>query len=145
MSGDPAQHLVTTLATPDERDAIVALWDACGLTRPWNDAGADFDLALDSPCSDVIVMRDSGRVVATAMIGHDGHRGALYYLAVDPARQRQGLGRRLMQAAEDWLRAHGIAKLNLLVRRDNAAVTGFYEALGYADTDCLSLGKRLDR
>jgi len=83
-------------------------------------------------------------VLATAMVGHDGHRGSVYYLAVDPASQRQGLGRRLMADVEAWLRARGVPKLNLLVRTANAAVIGFYAALGYGDNDCLSLGKRLD-
>ncbi len=143
MSGAAARP-VCTIATPPERACVIALWETCGLTRPWNDAAADFDFALAGPASTVIVLRESGRVVGSAMVGHDGHRGALYYLAVDPARQRQGLGRRLMDAVEHWLRTQGVPKLNLLVRRENAAVIGFYAALGYADTDCMSLGKRLD-
>jgi len=92
----------------------------------------------------VLVLREGGRILASAMVGHDGHRGSVYYLAVDPARQRQGLGRRLMAAVEEWLRARGVPKLNLLVRMENDAVAGFHAALGYADNDCRSLGKRLD-
>jgi ribosomal protein S18 acetylase RimI-like enzyme len=132
------------VATSAERDAVVALWETCGLTRPWNDAAADFDLAVASPDADIILLRTDGQIIGSAMVGHDGHRGALYYLAIDPAHQRLGMGRNLMRAVEDWLKARNIAKLNLLVRHENAAVIGFYTALGYADTQCLSLGKRLD-
>jgi ribosomal protein S18 acetylase RimI-like enzyme len=66
------------------------------------------------------------------------------YVSVDPNLQRTGAGRVLMTAVEDWLRARGIWKLNLLVRRENEGVVSFYEKLGYGDQNCIALGKRLD-
>ncbi len=78
-----------------------------------------------------MLLKSSGALLGTAMIGHDGHRGGLYYLAVDPAHQGQGLGRRLMHEVEQWLRERGVPKLNLMVRNENDAVIGFYKALGY--------------
>jgi ribosomal protein S18 acetylase RimI-like enzyme len=136
--------LVSTIAEPQDRDAVIALWQACGLTRPWNDPAADFDLALAGPASEILLLHQSEALVGSVMVGHDGHRGSIYYLAVDPACRRQGLGRRLMQEAEAWLRERSVPKLNLLVRAENDGVVGFYRALGYADNGCLSLGKRLD-
>ena len=143
MSGD-AQSAICAIARVQDRDAVIALWAACGLIRPWNDPAADFELALAGPASTILIFREGERIVASAMVGHDGHRGGLYYLAVDPARQGQGLGRRLMAEVEAWLRSRGVSKLNLLVRNENDAVIGFYEALGYSDNSCVSLGKRLD-
>lgn len=143
MSGDAAQPICAS-ATAADRNAVIALWTECGLTRPWNDPVADFNFAREGPASTVLVLREGECIVATAMVGHDGHRGGLYYLAVHPTRQRQGLGRLLMAGVEDWLRARHVPKLNLLVRKDNAAMAGFYEALGYTDQRCISLGKRLD-
>ena len=144
MSGDANTALICAIARPQDRDAVVALWKACGLTRPWNDPVADFEFALAGPASAILVLRENARILASAMVGHDGHRGALYYLAVDPARRRDGLGSMMMSAVEGWLKEQGAAKLNLLVRKENEAVIGFYETLGYADTGCISLGKRLD-
>lgn len=144
MSGDAHTALICAIARPQDRDAVVALWKACGLTRPWNDPVADFEFALAGPASAILVLRENERIFASAMVGHDGHRGALYYLAVDPARRRDGLGSMMMSAVEGWLKEQGAAKLNLLVRKENEAVIGFYETLGYADTGCISLGKRLD-
>ena len=144
MSGNAHANLICATAGPEDRDAVVALWQACGLTRPWNDAFADFDVALAGAAATVLVLREAGRMIGSAMVGHDGHRGGLYYLAVDPARQGEGLGRRMMAAVEDWLRAQGVPKLNLMVRKENETVLGFYAALGYADNQCVSLGKRLD-
>jgi ribosomal protein S18 acetylase RimI-like enzyme len=143
VNGDQAQP-ICAIATDADRDAVIALWTACGLTRPWNDPIADFNFALAGSASTILVLRDGDCIVASAMVGHDGHRGGLYYLAVHPTRQRQGLGRLLMTGVEDWLRARGAPKLNLLVRKDNEAIVGFYEALGYTDQSCISLGKRLD-
>ena len=127
----------------DEAGAAVALWQACGLTRPWNDPHADLALALSSPISTVLAGRLDGRLVATAMVGCDGHRGWVYYLAVDPELQRGGHGAAMMQAAEEWLKAQGAPKLNLMVRADNAAAAGFYEAIGYARSDVMVLQKVL--
>ena len=123
---------------------VVALWQACGLTRPWNDPQADIALARRRPNSTVLVGRDADAIVATVMVGHDGHRGWVYYVAVDPARRAQGLGRDIMNAAEDWLRQAGIAKLQLLVRRSNAKAGAFYQSLGYTEAETIVFAKWLD-
>ena len=116
---------------PDEIEAAVALWQACGLTRPWNDPRADAKLALAGETSTILAMRGDGRLLATAMVGADGHRGWVYYLAVASDRRGEGLGEAMMRAAEAWVRARGMPKLQLMVRHDNAAALGFYEAIGY--------------
>lgn len=122
---------------------LAALWEACGLTRPWNDPAQDFAFALKGPASTVLAIEREGRIVASAMVGHDGHRGAVYYVAVDPAMRGQGLGRAIMAAAEDWLAERGVWKLNLMVRTGNAAATGFYAGLGYGEDEVVVMSKRL--
>lgn len=124
-------------------EAVVALWQACGLTRPWNDPYKDVSFARESATSTVLVLEREGRIAASVMAGHDGHRGMLYYVAVDPALQRRGLGRAAVRAAEAWLAAHGVWKLNLLVRAENAAVKGFYEALGYEVNPVLCMARKI--
>ena len=111
-------------------EPVVALWQRCGLTRPWNDPHADIALARRRDNSTVLIGRESGAIVATVMVGHDGHRGWVYYVATDPERRAKGYGRAIMNAAEDWLRGAGIAKLQLMVRRDNAKAGAFYESSG---------------
>lgn len=128
---------------PAEGEAAVALWRACGLTRPWNDPHDDLALALATPTSTILAGRIDGRLVATVMTGFDGHRGWVYYLAVAPDQQRAGHGAAMMRAAEDWLRDRGVPKLNLMVRGDNAAATGFYAAIGYDRSDVVVLQKFL--
>ncbi|WP_235365024.1 GNAT family acetyltransferase [Sphingomonas sp. ERG5] len=122
---------------------VVALWDACGLTRPWNDAHADFALALDAPASTILVARDGDAIVASVMTGFDGHRGWIYYLAVAPDARRGGHGRAMMAAAEQWLRARGAPKLQLMVRDDNEGALGFYAALGLERQKVITLGRFL--
>lgn len=130
-------------ALPADRDAVVALWEACGLTRPWNDPRDDFALALTSADSAVLVGREGGRAVASVMVGFDGHRGWVYYLAVEPAEQRCGHGRRMMDAAEAWLKLRKAPKLNLMVREGNSAALAFYESLGLERQPLVVLGKFL--
>ena len=123
---------------------VIALWQRCGLTRPWNDPAADIALARREPNSTILIGRDDGAIVATAMVGHDGHRGWVYYVATDPDRRAKGYGRAIMNAAEDWLRAAGMAKLQLMVRRENARAGAFYQSIGYAEAQTIVFAKWLD-
>ena len=134
--------MITPLGTADI-PALVALWEACGLTRPWNDPERDARLALEGAASAILGLRDDSTLIGSVMTGFDGHRGWVYYLAVAPDRRREGLGRRLMEAAEAWLCARGAPKLQLMVRAGNAEALGFYEALGLERQDVVTLGRFL--
>jgi ribosomal protein S18 acetylase RimI-like enzyme len=134
--------LIRSLSEPEAAEAV-ALWHAAGLTRPWNDADADLRRALEGPSSTVLAGFDDATLVATAMVGHDGHRGWVYYLAVCADARGHGHGRALMRACEAWLAERGVPKLNLMVRGDNAAARAFYAALDYAVDDVVVLSRRL--
>jgi ribosomal protein S18 acetylase RimI-like enzyme len=125
------------------RELTTALWNDVGLTRPWNDPLHDFDRAAAGATSAVLGLMKGDELWATAMVGHDGHRGWVYYLAVAPAHQRQGLGARLMRAAEEWLRARGAVKVQVMVRHTNDSVGTFYEAIGYEVADVAVLARWL--
>jgi ribosomal protein S18 acetylase RimI-like enzyme len=123
---------------------VIALWQRCGLTRPWNDPAADIALARNGPNAAVLVGRDGSGLVASVLVGHDGHRGWVYYVAVDPDCRHKGYGRLIMDAAEGWLRGRGIEKLQLLVRPDNGQVKAFYRSLGYLEQERIVYAKWLD-
>ena len=125
---------IGTLQEGDVENAV-GLWRRAGLLRPWNDPHADIRLALANSSSTILAGRSEDRLVATVMVGFDGHRGWIYYLAVAPNLTRKGLGARMVRAAETWLKERGAPKLNLMVRSENKAVVGFYEALGYKTSD----------
>ncbi|MGE4527250.1 MAG: GNAT family acetyltransferase [Rhodospirillaceae bacterium] len=119
-------------AEAEDEAAVVALWRACGLVVAYNDPGVDFRFALAGACSGVLVgVDDGGRVRASVLVGHDGHRGWLYYVAADPECRGLGYGRRMVAAAEDWLRQRGVVKAQLLVRETNTQVVAFYERQGF--------------
>ena len=112
--------------------AVAAVWRASGLTVPYNDPAADIAFCRASAHGEVFVGEsEDGRLIASAMVGHDGHRGWLYYVAVDPLQRERGLGRAIVQHAESWLQARGVRKVQLLVRAGNTAAGDFYERLGY--------------
>jgi ribosomal protein S18 acetylase RimI-like enzyme len=135
--------LIRTFALPDE-PAVIALWQRCDLTRPWNDPHKDIRRKLAVQPNLFLVGVIDGEIVATAMAGYDGHRGWIYYLGVDPAHQKKGYGRAMMEEAERRLRDAGCPKINLQVRRSNRAAVDFYRQLGYSFDDVVSLGKRLE-
>lgn len=130
--------------SPTDFPAVIELWEQAGLTRPWNPPAADLQRALDNPGSTVLGGYLDDDLAGTVMVGHDGHRGWVYYLAVADQHRGSGLGRTLMQAAEAWLVHQGAVKLQLMVRESNRAVIGFYDRLGYTDADVRVLAKRLD-
>jgi ribosomal protein S18 acetylase RimI-like enzyme len=130
-------------AAPEDDAAIAALWEACGLTRPWNPPPRDIAFVRESGHGALLVAEDGGRIVGTVMVGHDGHRGWIYYLAVAPDAREAGLGRRLVAEGEAWCRAQGVPKLQLMIRPDNAGVRTFYERIGYEEAPIVLMAKWL--
>jgi ribosomal protein S18 acetylase RimI-like enzyme len=123
---------------------VVALWTEAGLTRPWNDATKDFQRALEGTTSAVLGLEDDNELIGTVMVGHDGHRGWVYYLAVSQAHRREGIGTQLMGAAEEWLRTMGAVKVQLMVRNDNESALNFYGRVGYEASDVNVLSRWLE-
>jgi ribosomal protein S18 acetylase RimI-like enzyme len=128
---ETVKPLTISAATAADRDAVVRLWTCAKLTVPHNDPGKDFDFAVGRESSDVLVGVSEGRIVASVLVGHDGHRGWLYYVAVNPDYQKRGYGAAIVAAGERWLSDRQVRKVMLLVRDTNTAVLSFYERLQY--------------
>jgi len=128
----------------EDEQAVIDLWTRCGLIRPWNDPHKDIQRKLRVRPDLFLVGVSGGRIVAAAMAGYEGHRGWINYLAVAPGERRRGLARAIMAEAERRLRDAGCPKINLQIRRSNLEAVAFYEALGYAADDVVSMGKRLE-
>jgi ribosomal protein S18 acetylase RimI-like enzyme len=127
--------------TEGDEPAVIALWGKVGLTRPWNSPADDYQRALSGPTSAILGLRRELTLIGTVMVGHDGHRGWMYYLAVAPTCQRQGIGRELVAAAEVWLRQRGAVKVQLMVREGNSSAHRFYEQIGYSTSDVTVLAR----
>lgn len=127
-----------------DEDDVVALWNACGLTRPWNAPYDDIALARQTAQAEIFVGLDNEAVVASVLCGSDGHRGWVYYLAVAPNRQKDGLGRDIMAHGENWLRSQGVPKVELMIRPENEGVKKFYEQIGYAVEDRIVMSRWVD-
>lgn len=122
---------------------VITLWQACGLTRPWNDPRKDVARKLGVQRELFLVGEADGRLIASAMAGYDGHRGWVNYLAIAPDMRGRGLGTALMREIEQQLIALGCPKLNLQVRAGNTDAIAFYRRLGYDVEELVSMGKRL--
>jgi ribosomal protein S18 acetylase RimI-like enzyme len=141
MTSSRTMHIESL--SPSQFNAAIALWHDVGLTRPWNDPMDDLRRAIAAPSSTVLAGREGDELVATAMVGYDGHRGWVYYVAVRPDRRGRGLGRAIVHACETWLTARDVPKVDLMVRTGNEGVIAFYAALGYGHEDVVVLSKRL--
>jgi len=140
----PDRRLTVRGFRESDRRAVIGLWRRCGLVVPWNDPDRDIDAKLQVQRELFLVGELDGRIVAGAMVGYEGHRGWINYLAVCPEHRRRGLGRRMVEEAQRRLREMGCPKINVQVRTSNAKVLLFYERLGFRRDEAVSLGKRLD-
>ena len=129
--------------TESWQEPLVDLWQQCGLTRPWNDPIKDIQRKLTDTMGQLVLMVDDDKLIGSVMVGFDGHRGSVFYLAVLPDYQARGCGKQLMQYCEDYLLQLGCPKLNLCVRDTNVKVLDFYQALGYEPEPVTLMGKRL--
>ena len=128
---------------PADETAVLALWRECGLLR-WSDPRKDIARKMQVNPEWFLVGEIDGEVRATCMLGYEGHRAWINFLAVSPAHRRGGHGKALLAEAGRLMRAVGCAKINLQVRSSNAAVVAFYQRLGFATDDLVSMGKRLE-
>ncbi|MBD8585204.1 GNAT family N-acetyltransferase [Frigoribacterium sp. CFBP 8766] len=152
---------------PADTEAVVALWHECGLTRPWNDPHRDIERKLavqpelflvgtelvepGAADGDGVAESDGTGgggspeevVVATAMAGHEGHRGWLWYVAVAPGHRGGGRARQIVAEAERLLTEAGCPKVMLMVRSGNDAAATTWGSLGYEADDVVVYGKRL--
>jgi ribosomal protein S18 acetylase RimI-like enzyme len=132
-------------ATAADEPRVTALWRACDLVASYNDPSKDFQFARAKENSDILVGLDAGQtIVGSIMVGHDGHRGWVYYVASDPDCRGQGIGRLMVDAAERWLKARGIVKVMLLVRETNTRVVDFYKHLGFETVPRVIMQKWLE-
>jgi len=115
--------------------ALTALWDATGISIAYNDPAKDIPLMQATPTCQLLVGLEGERLVGSIMVGHEGHRGWLYKLAVAADCRGKGYGVELVRHAERWLVARGLPKCNLMIRDTNLEVRAFYERLGYAKAD----------
>lgn len=134
---------IRAYAIDDEKD-VIALWVACGLVMPQNNPKRDIQRKLRVNPDWFLVGELRGEIVASCMVGYDGHRGWINYLAVRPDCQRQGHARQIMREAEKLLRGVGCPKINLQIRATNTEVIEFYRSIGFRVDDAVSMGKRLE-
>ena len=138
-------HLVIRPACDGDRQATIDLWIKCGLATSYNDPGHDLDFAKGATASDVIVGLVDDKVAASVMVGHDGHRGWLYYVAVDPDHRGSGFGAAIVEAGENWLRSRRVPKVMLLIRETNTKVEAFYKNIGYETAPRIIMQKWLNQ
>ena len=120
---------------------VMATTDTVPFVRvPWNDPQRDIETKLRFQPELLRVGLLGERLVACVMVGYEGHRGWINYLAVTPELRKHGLGRRMMEEAETRLRALGCPKINLQIRSQNKDVIAFYGRLGYKLEDVVSMG-----
>ena len=129
---------------PGDEEAVIRLWTDCGLVVPWNDPRRDIERKLRAQPELLLVGCEGDKIIAAVMVGYDGHRGWINYLAVAPSHRRLGIGRRIMAEAEARLRALGCPKINLQVRTGNREAMEFYRRIGFAADDVVPFGKRLE-
>ena len=132
-----------TIFEDKHRTQVIDLWEKCNLIKSWNDPNKDIDRKLKVNDNLFLIVEFNEIIIGSAMGGYDGHRGSLYYLAVDPKHQRKRVGKMLMKEIEKRLIEVGCPKINIFIRNSNIEVKEFYQSIDYEEQNCLVYGKRL--
>jgi ribosomal protein S18 acetylase RimI-like enzyme len=138
------ENLVIRSYQHSDKENIIKLWGDCDLIVSWNNPEKDIARKLKVNPEWFLIGELNGQIVASCMVGYEGHRGWINYLAVDPKYQRKGIASKMMAEAENILRSTGCAKINLQVRETNPDVVKFYESIGYKVEPMVNMGKRLE-
>jgi ribosomal protein S18 acetylase RimI-like enzyme len=125
----------------EDTDQVLEVWSLAGMTTPERNPRADIQKKLRHSPESCFVGVLEGKVVATVMVGYDGHRGWIYSLAVRPDLHRKGIGTQMMEHAESTLRQQGCPRAKLQVDEARGDVTGFYRKLGYEVQALVSMAK----
>ena len=124
-------------------ETVKKLWKEAGLTLKPSDELPEIKKKLERDPDLFLVAEDHNQIVGAVIGSWDGRRGYIYHLAIDPSRQRQGLGLQLMQEVEKRLARRGATKVNLMVEPHNLQVTEFYARLGYQKDKVIMMAKFL--
>ncbi|MBN1287238.1 MAG: GNAT family N-acetyltransferase [Anaerolineae bacterium] len=139
---------VTRYLTAEDYDAIVALWQAAGLsTRPnGRDSRAAFEAQMARDVQTVVGLEAEGRLVGVAVATHDGRKGWINRLAVHPDCRRRGYARQLIAASERVLKEkHGVAVVGVLIEDWNEASLALFRQAGYVLHDDIHYLSKRDR
>lgn len=130
--------------TEADETKVIALWEAAFPdAAPHNAPASAIERKLGTQRELFLVGVIDEQLVATVLGGYDGVRGWVYHMAVDEGHQRKRIGEKMMAAITMRLTALGCLKVNLQVRSTNNQVIAFYESIGFAVEDRVSMGKRL--
>jgi len=144
MSTNPSDAITIRHANFADCDDVIMLWQACGLTVPWNDPVQDFNRKMNYQADFFLVANSSsGEIVGSVMGGYDGHRGSMNYMAVSPSFRRLGVGRSLVDALSLVLAKAGCPRLKLMVRQADKDSANFLTSVDFVQDDVLAFGRRL--
>ena len=120
----------------EDYDAAVELWNRVeGLDVAEGDDRATIERFLQRNPQLSRIAADGNKIIGAVLCGHDGRRGYIYHLAIDPAYEGRGLGRRLIGECLDGLERAGLERANILVAKDNPRGLQFWRRCGWEDLE----------
>ena len=129
--------------TIEDIDATVELWRLAELLSTKNDPRRDIERKLGYSPWGFLVMVEEDKIIGSIMIGYDGPRGWVNYLACHPDYRRRGVAAALVNRAREVLLERDCPKINLQVFAGNTSTLKFYESIGYSEDQVRSNGLRL--
>lgn len=120
----------------DDYDPAVELWNRVeGLDVAEGDDRETIRRFLQRNPGLSRIATDGSKIAAAVLCGHDGRRGYIYHLAVDPKYEGHGVGRRLMDECLAGLKRAGLERANILVAKDNPRGLEFWRRCGWEDLE----------
>jgi len=117
--------------TMDMYEDIYRIWKETGLTLGSSDTKDQIRRSLEYSKDLFLVGIIDDKVIAVVLGAYDGRRGYVHHLSVDPAFQKQGLGRKMMEELQTRFKEKDVKKVHLFIEVDNEDVKEFYLRIGW--------------
>lgn len=133
------QEFVIEKFSIDMYDRVYKLWKLGNLTLGSSDTKERIKKVAHRNPDTFLVGKHEDKIISCVMGMHDGFRGYVYHLAVDPQYRSMGYGKRLMNELHQIYKRLGILKVHVLIEKRNKKVREFYNKLGWHERDDLML------
>ncbi len=119
----------------EDYDAVIALWQRAGLSfePQGRDSLQSISRQLKASGHLMFVAELDGQIIGTVFGSHDGRKGWINRLAVDPQCRRHGLAQKLIAQAEEALAGEGVIIVAALVEAPNGPSLELFRKLGYEE------------
>lgn len=126
--------------TIEDYEDVYALWRKIKgfAIRSVDDSRTGIERFLKRNPNTSVVAVKNDRIVGAILCGHDGRRGCLYHVCVEPSYRKQGIGSAMVTSVMEALKAENISNVSLIAFTENDLGNAFWQRIGWTKRNDLN-------